>query len=334
MGMWGEFVPFFSIIVPVYRVEKYIKKCIESVLAQSLGDFELILADDESPDKCPEICDEYAHGDSRIKVIHRKNGGASAARNSGIDAASGKYIIFLDADDYWESEFALERLAEKAKSEYDIIMFGCKLLNTNTGETRISRSDYNTALLESGSKNEALQYLLKNKKIPGAAWLFAMKRSLLCKNGIRFKTGISGEDYDFVLSCFFAACSFSAIDDTFYIYRRGRSESATGSAAEKIIDGSIYAVQKWRKSAENEACKPLAAELLNYLAFIYCTALLMAGGLKGKARSNAVAKLKNESDILPCGYWKSVKCVNAAQKIIGAGATAKLLNTYWKIFGK
>lgn len=327
-------MPLFSIIVPVYRVEKYIKKCIDSVLAQSLGDFELILADDESPDECPEICDEYAQNDARIKVIHRKNGGASAARNSGIDIACGKYIIFLDADDYWESEFALQHLAEKANSEYDIIIFGCKLLNNQTGETRISRSDYNTALLESGNKDKALQYLLKNKKIPGAAWLFAVKASVLRKNGIRFKTGISGEDYDFVLSCFFAAGDFSAIDDAFYIYRRGRSESATGSAAEKIIDGSIYAIQKWSKKADDRLCKPLAAELRNYLAFIYCTALLMAGGLKGKSKKAAIEKLKNESGILPCGYWKSVKCVRAAQKILGANATATLLNTYWKIFGK
>lgn len=327
-------MPLFSIIVPVYKVEKYIKRCIESVLAQSLENFELILVDDESPDKCPRICDEYAQKDARIKVVHRKNGGASAARNNGIDISCGKYIIFLDADDYWESEFALQHLAEKAKSEYGIIIFGCKLLNNQTGKTKIERSDYNTSLLESKNKNEALQYLLKSKKIPGSAWLFAVKATVLQENGIRFKTGISGEDYDFVLSCFFAAGDFSAIDDAFYIYRRGRSESATGSAAEKIIDGSIYAIQKWSKKANEMPCKPLAAELLNYLAFIHCTALLMAGGLKGTSKKSAIAKLENESEILLFGYWKSVKCVRTAHKILGANATAGLLNIYWKIFGK
>ena len=117
-------MPLFSIIVPVYKAEKYISECVDSVLAQTFEDFELILADDGSPDRCPEICDEYAKKDSRIKVIHKNNGGASSARNSGIDAACGEYIIFLDSDDYWEGNYTLQRLAEKSKDGYDIIMFG------------------------------------------------------------------------------------------------------------------------------------------------------------------------------------------------------------------
>ena len=105
----------FSIIVPVYKAEKYISECVDSVLAQTFEDFELILADDGSPDRCPEICDEYAKKDSRIKVIHKENGGASSARNSGIDAACGEYIIFLDSDDYWEENYTLQRLDGKIK---------------------------------------------------------------------------------------------------------------------------------------------------------------------------------------------------------------------------
>ena len=105
-------MPLFSIIVPVYKAEKYINECVDSVLAQTFEDFELILADDGSPDRCPEICDEYAKKDSRIKVIHKENGGASSARNSGIEAACGEYVIFLDSDDYWEENYTLQRLTE------------------------------------------------------------------------------------------------------------------------------------------------------------------------------------------------------------------------------
>lgn len=328
-------MPLFSIIVPVYKAEKYISECVDSVLAQTFEDFELILADDGSPDRCPEICDEYAKKDSRIKVIHKENGGASSARNSGIDAACGEYIIFLDSDDYWEENYTLQRLAEKSKDGYDIIMFGCKLLNMKNGEMRLSRNDYNIALLENSKREEALQYLLKSKDIPGAAYIFATKKSVL--NGserIRFVTGISGEDYDFVLSCFFEAQSYSAIDDVFYIYRRGQSNSVTSTSAEMIIKGSLYAIKKWHAKAGELSCKPLAADLLNYLAFIYCTALLLAGGLKGEKKKQAFEQLSNESDILAYGFWKKVKLVRAARKIIGAEAAAKLLNIYWKFFGK
>lgn len=88
-----------SVIVPVYNVEPYLRECIDSILAQTYTDFELILVDDGSPDKCGEICDEYAAKDSRIRVIHQENGGLSAARNAGLDIAQGEYVTFVDSDD-------------------------------------------------------------------------------------------------------------------------------------------------------------------------------------------------------------------------------------------
>lgn len=95
--------PLISIIVPVYKVEKYLHECIESILCQTYQYFELILVDDGSPDSCGEICEEYARGDSRIRVIHKKNGGLSDARNKGIEVAKGMYITFIDSDDYvWD----------------------------------------------------------------------------------------------------------------------------------------------------------------------------------------------------------------------------------------
>ena len=97
--------PLVSIVVPIYKVpEKYLRQCIESCINQTLHDLEIILVDDGSPDKCGEICDEYAKMDARIKVIHKKNGGLAAARNTGQDAATGITLKFLDGDDYMEPE--------------------------------------------------------------------------------------------------------------------------------------------------------------------------------------------------------------------------------------
>ena len=94
-----------SIVVPIYKVEKYINKCIESILNQTYKNLEIILVDDGSPDNCGKIADEYAKKDNRIKVIHKKNGGLSDARNAGIDIVKGKYIAFVDSDDYIEKEY-------------------------------------------------------------------------------------------------------------------------------------------------------------------------------------------------------------------------------------
>ncbi len=113
-----------SIIVPIYNVEKYLKKCVESICNQTYQNLEIILVDDGSPDKCGEICDGYAKADKRIKVIHKKNGGLSSARNAGLDIAKGEYISFIDSDDYIASDFIEKLYLLCIKNDADIAECG------------------------------------------------------------------------------------------------------------------------------------------------------------------------------------------------------------------
>lgn len=116
--------PKVSIIVPIYNVEKYLDRCMESLLNQTLEDIEIIMVDDGSPDNCPKMCDEYAKKDKRVKVIHKKNGGLGYARNSGLDIATGEYVAFVDSDDYTDLD-AYRSLYDKAKeSDADIVYAG------------------------------------------------------------------------------------------------------------------------------------------------------------------------------------------------------------------
>lgn len=117
-------MPSVSVIVPVYNVEKYLRRCVDSVLAQTLTDFELILVDDGSTDGSPAICDEYARGDTRVKVIHQKNAGVSAARNAGLDAARGEYVAFVDSDDYVDERYLEKLLAPGC----DLCICGAKII--------------------------------------------------------------------------------------------------------------------------------------------------------------------------------------------------------------
>ena len=103
--------PFFSIIVPVYNVEKYLPQCVESILRQTYENFEVILVDDGAKDRSGEICDEFAAKDERVSVIHKQNGGSSSARNAGIQEAQGTYILFVDSDDYWSNNTMLMQLS-------------------------------------------------------------------------------------------------------------------------------------------------------------------------------------------------------------------------------
>lgn len=113
-----------SIIVPIYKIEDYLPQCIESILAQNYSEFELILVDDGSPDDCPAICEDYSKKDSRIKVIHKSNGGLVSARKAGLRIAQGEYIGYVDGDDWIEPDF-YERLMRKAEeSNADIVASG------------------------------------------------------------------------------------------------------------------------------------------------------------------------------------------------------------------
>lgn len=127
-----------SIIVPVYKVEPYIHKCVDSILAQTFKDFELILVDDGSPDNCGQICDEYAQKDSRVKVIHKENGGVSSARNVGIDTALGEYITFIDPDDIIEQNMYQVLFEHAIKYSADIVV--CPIRSFNEVEGTISIS--------------------------------------------------------------------------------------------------------------------------------------------------------------------------------------------------
>uniref|UniRef100_UPI00402614F8 glycosyltransferase family 2 protein n=1 Tax=Eubacterium sp. TaxID=142586 RepID=UPI00402614F8 len=229
-------MPRFSIIVPVYNVEEYLSECVESVVSQTFTDWELILVDDGSPDNCPRFCDEWALKDQRIKSIHKANGGASSARNKGLEVSAGEYVLFLDGDDFYNDKNTLKTFDEKlTASDTDVLIFGCTDFNMNTGETVVSRTGYDIDLIEQGDYFHTMHYLLSNKMIPGGPTIFCFKKSIAVDNSVSFKEGIQDEDYDFVLSIFTSCKSISAIDDPFYSYRKGRADSVTGSASIKMI---------------------------------------------------------------------------------------------------
>lgn len=122
--MQTEHTPLLSIIVPIYNVEEYLPECLNSIFAQTFTDYELILVDDGSPDNCPKMCDEAAAKDARVRVIHQKNGGLSAARNAGLDIARGEWIGFIDSDDYVAPEFYNVMLESAQKAEADMALCG------------------------------------------------------------------------------------------------------------------------------------------------------------------------------------------------------------------
>ena len=172
-----------SVIVPIYKVEKYLGKCIESIIRQSYSNLEIILVDDGSPDRCGAICDEYARKDSRIKVIHQDNMGLSVARNTGLNIATGEYITFVDSDDWIALNFIKLLLKSMLKSNAQIAV--TSLLNVYEDGTTKS----NTLILSEIrlSKTEGLACYLFNGYLTPCACGKLWKKNLW--EGIRFPEG-------------------------------------------------------------------------------------------------------------------------------------------------
>ena len=201
----------FSIIVPIYKVEKYIQKCISTLIGQTYPDIEIILVDDGSPDRCPQICDEYAKLDNRIIVIHKQNGGLSDARNAGLEIASGDYVIFVDSDDYINSD-TCERLLKYAETNCDILIGDAIVEGASIEMSHIQP----TMKIYSGI--EYLNEAFHADKAPMAAWLNIYKRNFLVENGLRFKCGILHEDEQFTPRALFLATSVIVTGVNFYHY--------------------------------------------------------------------------------------------------------------------
>ncbi len=154
-----------SIVIPIYNVEKYLKNCVDSVCNQTYRNLEIILVDDGSPDHCPEICEDYARNDSRVRVIHKQNGGLSDARNYGIEVAKGKYITCIDSDDYVSEDFIeyLYKLLKDANADISV----CGFIKTkNLNENRIFTSEDTIEM----SSNQAIQEMLYAKIFTTSAW--------------------------------------------------------------------------------------------------------------------------------------------------------------------
>ena len=149
-----------SVIIPVYNVEKYINRCVDSVIHQSYTNLEIILVDDGSPDNCPTICDNYSKQDSRIKVIHKKNGGLSDARNVGIEHSKGKYITFIDSDDYISNDYVeiLYKLITKYNSK---IAVADNYIFYEDGNIY----DNSTGIKQCVSQSEFFEKMLLNRKL-------------------------------------------------------------------------------------------------------------------------------------------------------------------------
>ena len=178
-----------SVIIPVYNVEKYLNKCVDSVINQTYKNLEIILVDDGSLDNCPKLCDDYAKSDERIKVIHKINEGVSVARNVGISVASGEYVCFFDSDDFVEEDVLEKMLDAIVEKAYDVCVCGYSVDIYNKEGEKESASE--VVPWKQVCENLSLIECEKNLGICGYAWNKLYRKEFLTHNGLFFEEGTS-----------------------------------------------------------------------------------------------------------------------------------------------
>ena len=258
--------PIVSIIVPVYKVEKFLQKCLDSIINQTYQNLDIVLVDDGSPDKCGIICDEYAAHDSRIRVFHKSNGGVSSARNMGLQGASGEFVCFVDADDWLEPNAIKLLVSQQRITDADVV-WGNMVMYTNNGRFRIEEPRYN-------NKHEwIMNYCGLRTGMVMVCYRRIIRRYLIEKYDIKFPDGFNySEDKLFMSQIAYYAHSFSSIDEYIYNYNRINNYSATAlqniSFNSKIFQQEsrcILLIELFFSNKENVYYKEIGKSRMLYL---------------------------------------------------------------------
>ncbi|MGE9896445.1 glycosyltransferase family 2 protein [Anaerovoracaceae bacterium SGI.195] len=308
-----------SVIIPVYNIEKYIERCVESVLDQNYSNLEIILVDDGSTDRSSEICDSLACKHNIIRAIHKSNGGQSSARNLGIDEATGEYIVFIDGDDFIEKGMFEELMNFSNSNKYDVV--GCHHKDDYDG--KVINDDRELVEFECNGI-EALQYLLEGKLIPGTACAKIIKKEIL--RTIRFPIGKIYEDVFFTTELLLKTDRAHFTTKAYYHYWHRPNSTTTENYSDKswdIIESYEFTYDKVIVEAPH--LEKQALFRLYWAHFVVLDRMLMSGTkLDQEKQKMLIGFIKhNFKKIISCEYFSK------GRKLL---AIALMINTHFYKF--
>ena len=257
--------PLISVIVPVYKVEKYLDRCVESIVNQTYDNLEIILVDDGSPDNCPQMCAEWAKKDERIKVVHKKNGGLSSARNAGLEAFTGEYVFFIDSDDFVELNMIENIYNYIISNDYDICV--CNNYHDDKNYNIIDSTKYNDLILL--SNEEIICSFLDTTIFDSySACNKCYKSSIIRMYNIRFdESNKWGEDLPFNYIYLKRCNKLISVSEAYYHYLIEREDSITdkisvGRVTRFLNYKFILSQESYNEKHNKIALKKYASEIL------------------------------------------------------------------------
>ena len=316
-----------SVIIPVYNVKPYLERCVQSVLRQTFKDMEIILVNDGSTDGSGELANQLSYTDSRIRVIHQENHGLSVARNVGLNAASGEYVIFLDSDDEWLLPDGIETMLRESTPESDLIVF--KRVDFWRQGRREDSADYNLEEIGGLPDGAAVfAYLVRTQQFQISACFLMTRRRLLTENNILFPVGFSDEDVSWNLHLWQYVKTVSFHNLAFYgYYHRADSLTTTFSINTYHSNDRIFAY--WKAACLNE-CQN-SASLLSFLANIWVSLGYHYHMLKNTDKPEAINILKRHKDVLRYATTPKTRRTAILVKTVGVRMTSIILGLYWHL---
>lgn len=320
-----------SIIIPVYNIYDYLRECVQSILDQNDSDIEILLVDDGSKDKSGELCDLLATQHECIRVIHKENGGLSDARNAGVKQAKGKYLLFVDGDDYIKRDSLIKIHSVIVKNNYpDIVCLECNKFFTNSNE-RIPMNDGISETINHLKGDDLYNYIASLPKYPASACTKAIRRDFFLDNSLFFVKGLLSEDLEWAMRLFTSIESAAYCPADYYMYRQTRSGSITNTVSEKNVLDLLAIFSKGIKRAKNSSESGKRRMLCSFTEFIFRLIALHFGALSEINRKRAKLFLKRNKWIL--GKRKDIisKLIAFFYFLFGIEATSFLMKKYMKM---
>lgn len=309
----------FSVVIPVYNVEKYLDQCVQSVLDQTCPDLEVILVDDGSPDGSGALCDRWAEKDSRVKVVHQKNGGLSAARNTGIRNATGEYVLFLDSDDWWADQKVLADVAAVLdRTGADVVTFNYR----KSYDGVLDPVYFDEGLASSQAPEDLAQIVQKDLWVSGACNK-AIRRRLFEEQELFFREGITSEDLDWTLRLGLEAQSFAFANVCVFIYRQHGASISNSPSPKKIrvLCDNVKCCVQLLEEAAGEKAKLMEP----YVAYQYGTLVHNVANMKKADRKSLMADVKAMKYLLARSTNPKVALLYKCDRLFGLGITMWLL---------
>ncbi len=318
--------PYFSVIIPVYNVEKYLQECVDSILKQTFKNVEIILVDDGSTDSSPDLCDEISKNNECVCVIHKKNGGLSSARNTGLKKATGKYIIFIDSDDFYiDKDFLLQAKEELEKTDSEVLVFQRRKFYETTGQLSSFPSEYDERWKELNF-SEMFLALSQKDKLDASAATKITKREFLISNDLFFEEGIFSEDVEWFFRYVQKIESITFLNNPAYGYRI-REGSITHSLTSKNISNLFLSIERYADVLKDSKLKHKDA-ILNYMAYQYSIVIGLSNNIKDKTSKQILRKCKNYKWLIKYSISPKTKKTKFVIQMFGIKIASKILGFY------